>query len=217
MTMTKEEIAPPHRADARDEHTATDARNRLALAAGAALLAAGLILVMFILPAEFGVDPLGTGARAGLLDLGITGQQVQALEQAATTGTGQAAVLIVPQEQGFNSETVEFKVGPRQGMEYKYRLDKGEALLYSWKATSPVNVEFHAEPDGGPRGYAQTYEKSQASEASGTLAAPFSGIHGWYWENIGDQEITVTLTSAGYYNLSHEFRAGEPVKNKMFQ
>ena len=60
-------------------------------------------------------------------------------------------------------------------MEYKYRLDKGEALLYSWKATGPVNVEFHAEPDGAPRGYAQTYEKSDATaQASGTLTAPFS-------------------------------------------
>ena len=202
-----------HFGDAGTEH-----RNRLAVAAGAALLAAGLILVMFILPAEFAVDPLGTGARVGLLDLGITGQQVQALEQAAASGTGtDQAVIVVPQERVFNSETVEFKVGPREGIEYKYRLDKGEALLYSWKSTGPVNVEFHAEPDSGPRGYAQTYEKMQGSEASGTLTAPFAGIHGWYWENVGDQEITVTLTSAGYYNLSHEFRAGQPVKNKMFQ
>lgn len=198
------------------EHV-TEARHRLAVAAGAALLAAGLILVMFVLPAEFGVDPLGTGARLGLLDLGLTGQQVQALEQAAANGAAGQGTIVAPQEKPFNSETVEFKVGPRQGMEYKYRLDKGEALLYSWKATAPVNFEFHAEPDGGPRGYAQTYEKSQAQQASGTLTAPFSGIHGWYWENVGDQEVTVTLTSAGYYNLAHEFRAGQPVKNKMFQ
>ncbi|MGH7340520.1 MAG: hypothetical protein ACREKH_08530, partial [Candidatus Rokuibacteriota bacterium] len=73
------------------------------------------------------------------------------------------------------------------------------------------------EPDGAPRGYAQTYEKAQASQASGTLTAPFSGIHGWYWENLSDRAITVTLTTAGYYNMSHEFRTGAPVKNKMFQ
>ena len=92
-------------------------------------------------------------------------------------------------------------------MEYKYRLDKGEALLYSWKATGPVNYEFHAEPDGAPRGYAQTYEKKDGSDAGvGTLTAPFSGIHGWYWENTTDQEMTVTLTAAGFYNMSHEFR-----------
>ncbi len=117
---------------------ASQERHRLAVAAGAALLAAGLILVMFMLPAEFAVDPLGTGARLGLLDLGITGQQVEALEQAAADGTGAGRPsIIVPQERGVQTETVEFKVGPREGMEYKYRLDKGEALLYSWKATGP--------------------------------------------------------------------------------
>jgi len=103
-------------------------------------------------------------------------------------------------------------------MEYKYRLDKGEALLYSWNATAPVNYELHAEPDGAPAGYAQSYEKKNASTgASGTLTAPFPGIHGWYWENTTDQEVTVTLKTAGYYNIAHEFRNGQPTKNKMFQ
>jgi hypothetical protein len=194
-----------------------EARHRIAVAAGAALLVAGLVLVMFVLPAEFAVDPLGTGARFGLLDLGITGQQVEALESTAVTGSAGDTPIVVPQDRTFQQETVEFKVAAGEGMEYKYRLDKGEALLYSWKASTPVNWEFHAEPDGAPRGYAQSYEKSQGSQASGTLTAPFPGIHGWYWENTTNQEITVTLTSAGYYNLSHEFRTGQPVKNKTFQ
>ena len=193
-----------------------EARQRLAAAAGAALLVAGLVLVMFVLPAEYGVDPLGVGARVGLVELGAVGKQVDALNESATTGAGQAT-LIVPQERAFKSETVEFKVGPREGMEYKYRLDKGEALLFSWKTTGPVAYEFHAEPDGAPRGYAQTYEKGDGkSEASGTLTAPFPGIHGWYWENKTDKEITVTLTSSGFYNMAHEFRTGQPVKNKTF-
>jgi hypothetical protein len=195
----------------------TEARQRLAVAAGAALLGAGLVLVMFILPAEFGVDPLGTGARFGLLELGLTGQRVEALDAATSQETaGQA--IIVGQERPFQEETIDFTIEPRGSMEYKYRLDKGEALLYSWKATTPVNYELHAEPDGAPRGYAQSYEKgSEAPQASGTLTAPFAGIHGWYWENTSDQEVTVSLTASGFYNMSHEFRAGEPVKNKMFQ
>jgi hypothetical protein len=194
-----------------------EARQKLAAAAGAALLGAGLILVMFVLPAEYGIDPLGVGARVGLVELGAVGKQVEALNYAASTGSSQAA-LVVPQERAFKGETVEFKVAPREGMEYKYRLDKGEALLFSWKTTGPVAYEFHAEPDGAPRGYAQSYEKGDGkSEASGTLTAPFPGIHGWYWENKSDKEITITLTSAGFYNLAHEFRTGQPVKNKMFQ
>ena len=194
-----------------------EARHRIAVAAGAALLVAGLVLVMFVLPAEFAVDPLGTGARFGLLDLGIIGQQVEALESTAVSGGAGETAIVVPQDKSFQNETVEFKVAAGEGMEYKYRLDKGEALLYSWKSSAPVNWEFHAEPDGAPRGYAQSYEKSQGSQASGTLTAPFPGIHGWYWENTTNQEITVTLTSAGYYNLAHEFRTGQPTRNKTFQ
>ena len=73
-------------------------------------------------------------------------------------------------------------------------------------------------PDGAPQGYAESYEKKNAvGSASGTLTAPFSGIHGWYWENPTDAEITVTLTAAGFYNMSHEFRKNEPPKTKMFQ
>lgn len=193
-------------------------RHRIAVAAGVALLVAGLVLVMFVLPAEFAVDPLGTGARTGLLDLGITGQQVEALETSGAAPAAGQPAIVVPQDRTFQQELVEFKVGPRQWVEYKYRLDKGEALLYSWQTTGPVNVDFHAEPDGAPRGYAQTYETKQAvTAASGTMTAPFSGIHGWYWENTTDQDITVRLTSSGYYNIAHEFRDGQPPQNKMFQ
>src|SRR5207237_647140 len=71
-------------------------RQRLALALGAAILAAGLILVMFVLPAEFAVDPLGTGAKLGLLPLGVVGQQVAALNKTTATGAaaGQGAILV---------------------------------------------------------------------------------------------------------------------------
>jgi hypothetical protein len=193
----------------------SEAKQRIAVAAGAALLGAGLILVMFVLPAEYGIDPLGTGAKVGLLELGVTGQQVEAMAAASAAGGSQAAT-IAPQDGGFKQETVEFSVGPREGMEYKYRLDKGEALLYSWRTSGPVSYELHGEPDGAPRGYADSYEQGEGTALSGTFTAPSSGIHGWYWENVGNEPIVVTLTTAGFYNLSHEFRADAPVKNKTF-
>jgi hypothetical protein len=138
-----------------DREQTTEARQRLAVAGGAALLVAGLALVMFVLPAEFAVDPLGTGARVGLLDLGVVGQQVDALNETAAAGAGQATI-IAPQERAFQQETVEFTAAPGEGLEYKYRLDKGESLLYSWTSSGPVHVEFHAEPDGGPAGDARS-------------------------------------------------------------
>jgi hypothetical protein len=198
------------------EDTAVEETSRLAVATGVALLVAGVILVAFVLPAEYAVDPLGIGAKTGLIQLGVVGQQVDALKSTAGAGAGETAI-IVPRDRSFQQETVTFTLAAHEGMEYKYRLEKGQALLFSWKATVPVNYEAHAEPDGAPRGYAQSYEKGQGhADASGTLTAPFAGIHGWFWENPTDHGITVTLTTAGFYNLSHEFRSGAPAKNKTY-
>jgi len=193
------------------------ARERIALVAGAALLAGGLILVAAVLPAEYGLDPFGIGRALGLTAIGEVQQNLAAFEATrAATATG--AQTIAPQERAYQNETVEFTLAPRDSFEYKYRLDKGEALLYSWKATGALNYEFHAEPDGAPRGYAETYEKKNGmATASGTLTAPFAGIHGWYWENTSDKAITIALSAAGFYNMAHEFRKDVPPRTKTFQ
>ena len=192
------------------------ARERLALASGAALLVAGLVLVIAVLPAEYGIDPTGLGRRLGLIAMSDVQKNLDAFQAARAAGPSGAAT-IAPQEREFKQETIELKIGPRDSVEYKYRLDKGEALLYSWKASAPVNVEFHAEPDGAPQGYAESYEKKNAMDgASGTLTAPFAGIHGWYWENTTGGEVIVSLSAAGFYNLSYEFRKGAPPKMKTY-
>jgi hypothetical protein len=189
---------------------------RIAAAVGIALLVAGIALVIAVLPAEFGVDPTGIGRRLGLLALADVKSQVTAFQQAHDSAGG--ASIVTPTERALQQETVDFKLAPHEFVEYKYRLDKGQALLYSWQATDAVNLEFHAEPDGAPRGYAETYEKRNGVQrASGTLVAPFAGIHGWYWENPTDREVTVTLTSSGFYNLAHEFRKDTPTATKMFK
>lgn len=193
------------------------ARERIAVVAGAALLAAGLILVTAVLPAEYAVDPFGIGRLLGLTAIGDVQKNLASFE-ATREGSATGAAIVAPQDRAYQNETVEFKLAPRDSFEYKYRLDKGEALLYSWKASGPVNYEFHAEPDGAPRGYAETYEKKNATQtASGTLTAPFSGIHGWYWENTSDKDITITVSAAGFYNMAHEFRKDAPPKTKTFQ
>jgi len=195
---------------------ADQARERTAAAIGAALLVSGLALVVGVLPAEFGVDPTGIGRRLGLLELSAVKQQVAAIEGArATAPSGQT---VVSSERSFQRETVEFALAPREFVEYKYRLDTGQSLLYSWSATGAVNLEFHAEPDGAPKGYAETYEKrSGILRGSGTLVAPFAGIHGWFWENTTDAPITVTLSSAGFYTVAHEFRKDAAPATRLFQ
>ena len=164
-------------------------RERIALAAGAALLVAGLILVVAVLPAEYGVDPLGIGRRLGLTAMSDDAEarepRFQAERRRRRRRRGGLSRRRIIAHTGRRPSTS--RSDPGKFVEYKYRLEKGQALLYSWKATGPVNVDIHAEPDGAPRGYAESYEKKDRrhAEASGTLTAPFSGIHGWYWQNQG--------------------------------
>ena len=206
------------------ERARADARARLATASGAALLVAGLALVVAVLPAEFGVDPTGIGRRLGLLALADVKQQLAAFQAANGEGTASGAVAgaatqtVVAADKPLQHETVEFSLAPGEFIEYKYRLDRGQSLVYNWQASTSVNVEFHAEPDGAPRGYAETYEKQAGVQrAAGTLHAPFSGIHGWYWENTSNAPATVALTSSGFYTLSHEFRKDKPTATKTFR
>jgi hypothetical protein len=200
-----------------DTPRAGSPREQIALAMGTALLLSGLVLVVAVLPAEFGVDPVGIGRALGLTAMSDLDQQLQSFEQ-SRSGTAANQATVVPQDKAYQQETIEFPLAPGEFVEYKYRLEKSESLLFSWSATDRVEYEFHAEPDGAPQGYAETYEKKDAIQtASGTLTAPFPGIHGWYWKNATTQPVTVTLSAAGFYNMSHEFRQNTAPKAKMFQ
>lgn len=161
---------------------------RILTATAVALAVAVVILFTAVLPAEYGYDPLRTGRLLGLNAL------------AESTGA------ITPQTATYQTDTVEFELGPYEFLEYKYRLEQDGSMVYSWKATGPVIYDFHSEPDGAPEGYAESFDKAQAGEAHGTYTAPFSGIHGWFWENPGARAVTITLASAGFYSAATEFR-----------
>jgi len=187
-------------------------RARIALAAAAAMLVAGVLLMTAILPAEYGVDPLGTGRLLGLTSL------AQANAPAASAGGGAEAPppeSLEPVRPGANTplavplkqDTVTFKLGPFEGIEYKYRMEKGASMVYSWTSTGRVRFDFHGEPQGAPKGYAESYEMAEGQKAAGAFFAPTSGIHGWFWENLSTDDITVTLTSTGFYASGIEFSA----------
>ena len=121
----------------------------------------------------------------------------------ATANTGRPAVFKVDRHQ--------ITLRPKEGIEYKYEMEKGSTMVYSWKSTGgKVNHEFHGEPEGAPRGYADTYLKEDDVEQShGTFLAPSKGIHGWFWENTGDQDVIVTIHAAGFFSRAYTLsRAG---------
>lgn len=177
----------------------------LAKATAVALVIAGAILIVAVLPAEYGVDPLGTGEA-----LGLAGLAAPAPEPAAVLPSGgklipvqQGPIALYPGEYKIDSR--QFVLGPYEYVEYKYHLEKDAGMMFSWTASGDVIHDFHGDPDGAPSSAAQSYEKTTRRSADGSFAAPFSGIHGWYWENPGGETITVKVTTAGFYTSAQEF------------
>jgi hypothetical protein len=167
-----------------------------------ALLVAVAVLFAVILPAEYGLDPLGTGAALGLTQL-----------SSAAESTATAAPVVL----GANTSVAKtYKVDleditlfPGMGLEIKYQMEKGAVMVYSWKATGPVMFEFHGEPDQKPNPeYYDSYElddKIGKSESHGVFVAPSTGIHGWFWENKGEKEVNVVLHTAGFFSVAKYF------------
>jgi len=187
-------------------------RARIAFAAACAMLVAGVLLMAAILPAEYGVDPLGTGKRLGLTSLAQANAPAAAGAAAAEAPPPESLEPVRPgantaQTIPLKQDMVTFKLGPFEGIEYKYRMEKGAGMVYSWTSTGKVRFDFHGEPQGAPKGYAESYEMAEGQKASGSFFAPTTGIHGWFWENLSTDDITVTLTSTGFYASGIEFTA----------
>src|SRR2546428_9025139 len=59
--------------------------------------------------------------------------------------------------------------------------------------------------------------KQESDRASGALTAAFAGIHGWYFDNPTDQELTIAMNSAGSFSSAEELRPRfDPAKHKDF-
>lgn len=180
---------------------------QIAWASATALGVAAVVLVIAVLPAEFGIDPTGAGKALGLLALYDADANPSASAAPAPT-----AAPVRPREYRVDARTL--PLGPGQSFEFKYRLDKGSGMVYAWSANARLKYEFHGEPSDRAL-QVQSYEKSEGDYASGTLTAPFAGIHGWYWENSGDTPAAITITSAGFFTTAEEFRSTfDPVKHK---
>ena len=194
-----------------EQVTQTYSKATLAKATGIALLVALVILFAAVLPAEYGIDPLKTGALLHLTDLSKASEPKPVGK--TVTQAGQAAVY-VPQSQIYKVDSEDLSLLPGDGVEIKYHLQKGAGMVYSWKANGPVTFEFHGEPDQKPnKDYYESYElddKVGKDHAYGTFTAPSRGIHGWFWENKGKKAVDIHLTTAGFYDKAIMYVDGKP-------
>jgi hypothetical protein len=194
-------------------------RSLLVSVVGAALAASALV-VCFVLPAEYRIDPTGIGKLTGVMNLApprqVKAQDVAPATPAAggTAGAGVATVADRYYESGYRSDTVNIPLATETGqggseLEYKVRMKAGQTLVYSWTVAGIKNPEefyfdFHGEGGGKvSAGESKVIEYRQitGTSSSGMLVAPFDGIFGWYLQNQSEASVTVNLNLGGFYQL----------------
>ncbi|MGY8813900.1 MAG: HupE/UreJ family protein [Gammaproteobacteria bacterium] len=106
------------------------------------------------------------------------------------------------QEAVQREDLISITVPARGSIEYKFHLKEGAYFEYTWD-TNGVSVfyDFHGEPDGDTTGYFESFKKNTTSQATGSLTAPFEGIHGWYWKNETASPVNIVLMAKGDYQL----------------
>ena len=183
----------------------------VAAAAGVALL------VTVVLPAEYGVDPLGIGGLLGLD--AMNAQPTRTIEITDVIGGNeQVAEVEIPdfgdpvplpnpavhQDEAApsTSRTMQIPIGPEQETEIKAVLAEGKVILYSWEVDrGDIYSDFHGHnPEFGPDFWVRYEEHQEGSGNDGSLVAPFAGEHGWYWLNYNEYPVVVTLTVDGYFD-----------------
>ncbi|MCE2029548.1 hypothetical protein [Sessilibacter corallicola] len=152
-----------------------------------ALVAAVVVLTVFVLPAKYNIDATGIGKKLGLTQLSTTNQTAASAKPSVKTTTGKDVKEIIIPANG--------------GIEFKVVMQKHQQLTYQWVTPGEaLYFDLHGEPEGDTTGYFLSYAVSIASDMKGSFIAPFDGTHGWYWKNTGNQAQLVQLVIEGEYS-----------------
>jgi len=189
------------------------------LAASSALA----LLIVVVLPAEYGIDPTGAGRVLRLTEMGEIKQQLAAEAAADVASAATAAPLPATGAAGMAqhraadipaaaaqtaapkepTQTVEWRdeipltLSPGEGTEIKLKMTQGANAQYAWVVEGgAVNFDTH----GDAPGKSISYEKGRGVSAdAGVLEAAFTGNHGWYWRNRGRSNVKLILRVRGDY------------------
>lgn len=188
--------------------------SRLVKSVAVAVVGAALILMAFVLPAELGIDPTGIGKALGLTEMNKPTRTLQIKDVIGGNETYRSVEVSNPMSDPVplpnpavaqiktappRKETRTVTLNPGQETELKAVLDSAQVIVYSWKAQGgAVYTDFHGHEPGAGDAFVRYEEQQSGTEGHGSLVAPFAGEHGWFWQNISEQPVTITLEVTGY-------------------
>lgn len=180
-------------------------RAMLGAAAGAIL-----VLTLFVLPAERGIDITGVGTALGLTRMaepveaeeGNAGLMVPADVGDVAVQTGQS----ISKATVLRSDEITLVVEPHSGAEVKARMKKGDHFIFRWMADGgKIKFDMHGEPlHGKENEFVSYWEEKDRLSAQGSFTAPFEGTHGWYWRNRGNEKMTIKVSTTGFYEALYQ-------------
>ncbi|WP_400079952.1 hypothetical protein [Winogradskyella sp. R77965] len=187
-----------------------------------AIIIGAIVLVTAVLPAEYGIDPLGTGKLLGFSELYQGNNQaenydsysslnfktikMEKLGSPKSTPKPSEANNPPPENQYPEREdTIEVVVPAKKGVEYKFKSLKLGHTKYEWTLDKGVvYLDFHGEvkQENPPKNvFYESYTVAYSNNMAGTFTAPFEGKHGWYFRNDTSEDIVVTIKLNGEYEL----------------
>jgi hypothetical protein len=174
-----------------------------------AAVVAACLLVVAILPAEYGVDPTGVGKVLGLTNMGKI--KTSLAREASAQGIEETAVQpvqpiqdVVPQPvetvTALRKDSLELTLAPNEGKEIKLTLNKGERARYVWYTDgAAANFDGHSDSVKHKIDY-KSWQKGRSQREEGELVAEFDGKHGWFWRNRTPKPLKITLQVEGEYS-----------------
>lgn len=117
-------------------------------------------------------------------------------------GPGASGENIILADKPLKTETLTITL-PVDGMiEYKAVMQAGDSVVYQWESASNIYYDFHAHQPSEVQGsgFFTRYVEGEGTVDRGTIIAPYTGQHGWYFMNLSDGPAEIELTVSGYYD-----------------
>ena len=101
----------------------------------------------------------------------------------------------------WKSETLEIELAGDSRVEYKVFMSQGDSFAFNWRVGGEeIYYDFHAHDDAFGEEFYTRYADGRSTSQSGTIVAAYDGQHGWYWQNLEPDDVTLTLIVAGFYD-----------------
>ena len=166
-----------------------------------ALALAGVVLITIVLPAEYGIDPLGTGDLLDLSSLSEPANETTEFIPNVERVDPVSALPVTVHQMELKTETKIVALEAFEGLEMKVSMSKGDHFVFSWNSTErPVFTDMHGEKFASEDEFSTYWKEKQQTNGKGSFTAPFDGTHGWYWQNMGEETITIKLQVSGFFD-----------------